>query len=231
MSKSRREKCIYCHSFVVKKNGSKGRKQRFYCKTCTRYFTRLRPDISQSNRFIWFRQWIEYGHSIEHISQYSGYSERTLKRHFYEYLKNYPKWHILPSKKVNLLIDGTYFSNKICLILYQDNNVKATQLYRLTDSECFNEVKEDLENLLSLGICIESVTCDDLYRNYINGICFSKAMNSFLAIQRVMYSTKIKRRPSTSLSLHITLKFMPASCTSAELDSSSNSAKIYNFFF
>jgi len=63
-------------------------------------------------------------------------------------------------KKVNLLIDGTYFANKVCLILYQDNNVKATQIYRLSNGEYFQEISEDLHNLLSLGIQIQSVTCD-----------------------------------------------------------------------
>ena len=60
------------------------------------------------------------------------------------------------------MIDGTYFSNKVCLVLYRDNNIKATQIYRLTDGEWFDEISEDLQNLLDLGICIESVTCDGL---------------------------------------------------------------------
>ena len=92
----------------------------------------------------------------------SGYSERTLKRYFYSYLDNYPRWKITPSEKVNLLLDGTYFANKVCLVLYRDNNVKATQLYRLSDGEWFEEICEDLQNLVSLGIRIESVTCDGL---------------------------------------------------------------------
>jgi transposase-like protein len=75
-------------------------------------------------------------------------------------LKNTPLIHIKPSEKVNLLIDGTYFSNNLCLILYRDNTVKYTQLYRLTDGEWYEEMKEDLENLKSLGLQIESITCD-----------------------------------------------------------------------
>ena len=65
-----------------------------------------------------------------------------------------------PSQKVNLLIDGTYFSNGICLVLYRDNTIKFTQLYRLTDGEHYQEIKEDLINLLKLGVQIESVTSD-----------------------------------------------------------------------
>lgn len=65
-----------------------------------------------------------------------------------------------PKEKLNLLIDGTYFSNDICLIVYRDNQIKFTQLYRITDSEKYDEIKEDLLNILSLGIAIESITCD-----------------------------------------------------------------------
>ena len=60
------------------------------------------------------------------------------------------------------MIDSTYFNNKVCLVLYRDNNIKPTQLYRLTDGEWFDEICEDLENLLSLGIKIENITCDGL---------------------------------------------------------------------
>jgi hypothetical protein len=92
----------------------------------------------------------------------SGYSLSSLKRYFSDYLSNSPTWKIKSSEKVNLLIDGTYFTNKVCLVLYRDNNVKATQIYRLTDGEWFEEISEDLQNLILLGIRIESVTCDGL---------------------------------------------------------------------
>jgi hypothetical protein len=58
------------------------------------------------------------------------------------------------------LIDGTYFSNDICLIVYRDNTIKFTQLYRLTSGEYYHEIKEDIDNLLGLNIKIESITCD-----------------------------------------------------------------------
>lgn len=67
---------------------------------------------------------------------------------------------VYPSERVNLLIDGTYFNDDLCLILYRDNTIKFTQLYRLTDGEWFEELSEDLANLLQLGVQIESITCD-----------------------------------------------------------------------
>jgi len=59
-----------------------------------------------------------------------------------------------------LIIDGTYFTGDLCLILYFDNDVKYTQLYRFSDKEDYRQIKEDLENLRVLGIEIESITCD-----------------------------------------------------------------------
>jgi len=131
---------------------------------------------------VWFREWIVGKQTFQQLVSKSGYSERTLKRYFYEYLSEYPQWKIKPSEKVNLLIDGTYFSNKICLVLYRDNNLKMTQLYRLTDGEWFDEICEDVQNLLNLGIRIESVTCDGL-SNIIKAI---KKISSETIIQRCL---------------------------------------------
>lgn len=77
-------------------------------------------------------------------------------------LSDYPTWKINKKEKVNLLIDGTYFANKVCLVLYRSHNIKATLFYRLMDGEWFEELVEDLSNLTSLGIEIESVTYDGL---------------------------------------------------------------------
>lgn len=98
--------------------------------------------------------------TLEQISIRSGYSVRSLKRHFHEYLNETPRLSVRPSERVNLLIDGTYFSNDLCLVIYRDNTVKCTQLYRLTDGEWYEEIKEDLQNLIELGVHIESITCD-----------------------------------------------------------------------
>jgi hypothetical protein len=59
-----------------------------------------------------------------------------------------------------LIVDGTYFHKDICLIVYRDSQIKFTQLYRISDGEYYVEIKEDLENLLQLGVKIKSITCD-----------------------------------------------------------------------
>lgn len=62
--------------------------------------------------------------------------------------------------KVHLLIDGSYFTNGLCLILYYDHDIRYVQLYRETNQEKFKEIKEDLDNLKRLGVEVYSVTCD-----------------------------------------------------------------------
>jgi len=46
------------------------------------------------------------------------------------------------------------------LVLYRDATIKFTQLYRFSGGEHYTEIKEDLLNLLKLGVQIESVTSD-----------------------------------------------------------------------
>jgi transposase-like protein len=58
-----------------------------------------------------------------------------------------------------LRIDATYFA-KFCLVCYQDDFDGYTQLLRFTDGEHYEEIREDLVNLLKLGIQIESITTD-----------------------------------------------------------------------
>ncbi len=123
-------------------------------------FTRTNKSVALKNQFVWFRKWVLNRQTLNYLSDESGHSVRTLKRLFDLYLSQAPELKFYPSEKLNLLIDGTYFSNDICLIIYRDNQIKFTQLYRITDGEHYVEIKEDLENLLSLGIQIESITCD-----------------------------------------------------------------------
>ena len=61
---------------------------------------------------------------------------------------------------MHLLIDGTYFTNDICLVVYRNNDIKCTQLYRISHSEAYQEIIEDLNNLKCLGIRVSSITCD-----------------------------------------------------------------------
>jgi transposase-like protein len=87
-------------------------------------------------------------------------SQSTIQKLFRNYLKAAPVVTIKSKSKVHLLIDGSYFSNGLCLILYYDHDIRYVQLYRETNQEKYKEIKEDLANLKKLGVNVYSVTCD-----------------------------------------------------------------------
>jgi len=89
-----------------------------------------------------------------------GISKRSLQRKFSTYLLSAPKFAIKQNEETYLVIDGTYFPGDLCLVLYYDTHIRYTQLYRFTDKERFVQIKEDLLNLVKIGISIRSVTCD-----------------------------------------------------------------------
>lgn len=156
----KKKRCWACGSLRSIKWSKRNNKQRYKCKNCGILFTSQNKSVAISNRFIWFEKWIIGRRTILQLSEESNYSIRTLKRYFNDYLSKPPILSVYPSEKVNLLIDGTYFSNGICLVLYRDATIKFTQLYRFSDGEHYIEIKEDLENLLLLGVQIESITSD-----------------------------------------------------------------------
>ena len=170
MPKTRRERCPQCGYLDVVKWGKRDGHQRYKCKNCGSLFTFRRKDIGKSNRFVWFEWWILGKQTLEQISALSGYSTRQLSRWFDEYLDSCPVWRIKFHEKVNLLIDGTWFPNKLCLVLYRNETVKSTLFYRLTDGEWEDEMVEDLRNIQSLGIEIGSVTSDG-GANIIKSVC------------------------------------------------------------
>lgn len=93
------------------------------------------------------------------LARESGYCRDTLQRTFYTLLEQAPSVRIIKRDKVHLRMDGTYFA-RFCLVAYQDDEDGYTQLIRFTDGEHFEEIKEDLDNLIRLGVQLESITTD-----------------------------------------------------------------------
>ena len=134
------KRCWACGSTHSIKWGKQSGKQRYKCKNCEILFTLSNDSVRENNLLIWFKKWVVHYHTFELLSKESGYSISTLQRYFYKQLSKPPLWKFNSTNKVNLLIDATYFSNKICLVLYRDNSIGFTQLYRLTDGEWFEEI-------------------------------------------------------------------------------------------
>ena len=156
----RRQRCPKCGSLDVIKWGVRDGAQRFKCRNCKYLFSSRRKDISKSNRFPWFRKWVSGRMTIEEISKASGYSSRQLHRWFDEYLDEYPTWTIKTTTPVYLLIDGTYYSNNHCLIVYRAENIKRTLFYRFTRAEDDDEIASDLVNIRSMGYKVIGITTD-----------------------------------------------------------------------
>jgi len=140
--------------------GKQKGKQRYKCKNCGILFTSSNLNVSSINKQIWFKRWVIERLTFRYLSIDSGYSFSTLKRLFKSYLIKPPIFQIRKRLKAHLLIDGTYFTKDLCLVLYRDNDIKYTQLYRFSDGEKYEEICEDLANLALLGVQIESITCD-----------------------------------------------------------------------
>jgi hypothetical protein len=104
-----------------------------------------------------------------------------------------------------LLVDGTYFSNDLCLVLYRDNDIKYTQLYRFSDAERYSEICEDLKNLALLGVQIESITCDG-HRATLKAI---KKVYPEIILQRCvvhvhrMANIWLRQRPKTQVTIEL----------------------------
>jgi len=133
--------------------------------------------------FIWFRFWIFGRQTFDQIVSLSGYSQSTLQRIFRHYLESPPVFTIPQKENVHIIIDGTYFSNNICLVVYRNCDIKCTQLYRLTDNEYYEEIREDLENIKALNIQIESITCDG-HRSILKAV--KKVFKGKVKLQRCL---------------------------------------------
>lgn len=139
--------------------GQQAGKQRFKCKSCGILFTRHDPSQRLENRFVWFRKWVLERQTFKTLSRDSALSIDTLQRAFYTFLAQAPTVKILKRPHVHLRLDATYFE-QFCLLCYQDHEDGYTQLIRFTDGEHYREIKEDLDNLIKLGVQIESITTD-----------------------------------------------------------------------
>ncbi|MBK8483129.1 MAG: transposase [Saprospiraceae bacterium] len=140
--------------------GRQGGKQRYKCKKCGVLSTANNESVKLKNELVWFRKWIIERLTYRYIIEDSGYSKSTLERKFKDYLNKAPIFQIKVHSDAHLVIDGTYFNGELCLVLYYDFDIKYCQFYRFANKESYLEIREDLENILTLGIQINSITCD-----------------------------------------------------------------------
>ena len=156
----RRQRCPKCGSLNIIRWGSREGHQRYKCRDCGTSFIKHKEGVRQSNRLVWFRKWVLGKQTIEDIAQECGYSARQVHRWFDEYLDSSPSWTMNTSRQIYLLIDGTYYSDGHCLILYRAENLKRTIFYRFTTHEDDDEIASDLISIRDLGYNVIGITTD-----------------------------------------------------------------------
>lgn len=187
-------------------------KQRFRCKNCDIFFTRNRPEQKLQNRFIWFRKWVLERQTYKTLSRDSGLSRDTLQRTFYQLLEQAPLVKIIKRYNVRLRIDATYF-NQFCVVCYQDNEDGYTQLIRFSDGEHYEEIKEDLDNLIKLGLRLESITTDG-HKSILKAMKKSVpdviAQRCLVHIQRMclLWLTRYPKHPAGQELRHLVLQIL-----------------------
>lgn len=156
----RRQRCPKCGSLSIICWGKREGHQRYRCRDCGSSFVKHKEGVRRYNRMVWFRKWVLGKQNIEDIAQECGYSTRQLHRWFDDYLDTAPSWTMNTSKPIYLLIDGTYYSNDHCLILYRAENLKRTIFYRFTTREDDDEIASDLLRIRDLGYEVIGITTD-----------------------------------------------------------------------
>lgn len=139
--------------------GKQAGKQRFRCKDCGQLFCWFNRNVRFANRFVWFRKWVLERQTYKTLQRDSGLSKDTLQRVFYFFLEKGPLTPLIHHDFIHLRVDATYFK-RFCVVCYQDDTINYTQLFRFSDGERYEEIKEDLLNLVRLGLDIASITCD-----------------------------------------------------------------------
>ena len=156
----RRQRCPKCGSLNIIRWGSREGHQRYKCRDCGTSFVKHKEGVRQSNRLVWFRKWVLGKQTIEDIARECGYSARQVHRWFDEYLDSSPSWTMNTSRQIYLLIDGTYYSDGHCLILYRAESLKRTIFYRFTTHEDDDEIASDLISIRDLGYDVIGITTD-----------------------------------------------------------------------
>lgn len=122
-------------------------------------FTRKRSDVSLLNRFTWFKNWLK-GTNFAAITDSARKSDKTIKNTIRQFLKSVPQPLIIPNANCHLLIDGTWFGNHRCLLVYWDAGLKRVQFWRLVESENTSDLVHDLIFLKNHGVICQSITSD-----------------------------------------------------------------------
>lgn len=112
--------------------------QRFRCNWCGKTYVWCLPGVKQHREFHWFRLWVTESCSIRRLGTLSGFSRAKLQRIKDRWLgREPPIWNKQSAWPRHLLLDGTYFHKKGCLVAFMNasSSIIPASLYLLRESD------------------------------------------------------------------------------------------------
>lgn len=137
-----------------------GRRQRWRCQDCKKtgiQNKKLRED--QHTYFKYFKIWVTTQTPLHALEKLTGVSSKTLQRHFDRFIFALPKIPTLAkTQEIWLKVDGTYFGNWGCLIVYKAG--KDILYWQYAEREYYAVYEAGLKWLQESGYIILGVTSD-----------------------------------------------------------------------
>lgn len=101
----------------------------------------------------------------------------------------------------NIIMDTTYFGRKFGLMVFMDNTTRAVLYYAVVSHETNNAYKQGVDHLTSLGVDIQSITCDG--RRGLNAL-FTSIPCQMCQFHQIQIVTRyLTRRPKNIASIEL----------------------------
>lgn len=107
------KKCFFCSSSDVVRNGLRGRKQLYQCKSCSRQF--IGGSCRDKSQII--TDYVESKQTLEQLALKYGVNERTIRRDL-SGMRHVQK--ISKYKQVTVQMDTTYWGRRFGLMVIRD---------------------------------------------------------------------------------------------------------------
>lgn len=179
-----KKNCPKCKSTKVKLNWKNSQwKQKYKCKKCYFCYVRNRRNSDWIRGKKIFEDWLTEWYSVRQLSLQNWKSKDTVKEEIRTYLDNNEihQVDIVFDDIQHVMIDWTWISKDICLIIYYEYIQKKVIRFWFYEAERYEYIKEDLTLLRdSFWYDIQSFTVD-----------WSKAIKK--AVEEIYIQTKIQR--------------------------------------
>jgi len=140
-------------------------RQRFYCKECSHSFSIHNKAVKRHNEFIWFKEWICEGYTVNQLSRISKKSERKIRLIIDYWLSNFPlcSYDNLGDKK-HLVFDGSFIwkrKTSAVILLDAETNKLVYSSYDFKENS-FRALLGLFQGLKKAGLLPKSCTVDGL---------------------------------------------------------------------